>query len=138
MTPTHIILHTAAFKGDVDIQEIKRWHLLRGFKDVGYHYHIRKDGTLEKGRPENVKGAHCKAGGMNNVSIGICLAGHGDFEEWTEPQRFTLERLILDIIDRHNIITANIKGHNEYDNGKTCPGKLIKMNEVRDYFRARI
>ena len=35
-----------------DIRAIRDWHVNgRDWEDVGYHYFIRKDGTLEAGRP---------------------------------------------------------------------------------------
>lgn len=48
-------------------------HLKRGFLDIGYHYVITRDGTLETGRPDNVSGAHAR--GYNHTSIGICMVG---------------------------------------------------------------
>ena len=32
------------------ISVIRKWHLDKGWSDVGYHYFIRKDGTVEEGR----------------------------------------------------------------------------------------
>ena len=54
-----------------DIGVIREWHKERGFKDVGYHYFIRKDGMIQKGRQLDVVGAHCK--GKNKSSIGIVI-----------------------------------------------------------------
>jgi len=140
---THIILHTAAKRGDTSAAEIKRWHTLpkpqgNGWNDIGYHYVIRTDGLLEIGREEHVNGAHCAAGRMNSVSIGICIVGHGDFEVWTKAQEHTLRELVVKLCNKYSIPATNIKGHNEYDNGKTCPGKLIDMDKVRSYFKTRL
>jgi N-acetylmuramoyl-L-alanine amidase len=142
---THIILHTAAKRGDTSAAEIKRWHTSpdpndpsKPWNDIGYHYVIRKDGLLETGRAEHVNGAHCSAGKMNRVSIGICVVGHGDFEEWTKAQEHTIRELIVKLCNQYKIPANNIKGHNEYDKGKTCPGKLIDMNKVREYFKLRL
>ena len=140
---THIILHTAAKRGDTSAEEIKRWHTLpppqgNGWKDIGYHYVVRKDGLLETGRAEHVDGAHCAASGMNRVSIGICVVGHGDYETWTKAQEHTVRELIVKLCNKYNIPANNIKGHCEYDSGKTCPGKLIDMDEVRAYFKLRL
>jgi N-acetylmuramoyl-L-alanine amidase len=106
--------------------------LLRGFKSVGYHWYIRRDGTLEKGRPEHVFGAHCKAGGMNRVSIGVCFEGHGDHEPLTHEQSSTwLHNLYPAIYERWPIGADNVHGHNEFEPGKTCPGRLINMDDIR-------
>lgn len=56
-----------------DVAEIRRWHIARGFNDVGYHFVIRRDGEVEMGRTLETIGAHCK--GHNTNSIGTCLVG---------------------------------------------------------------
>lgn len=45
-----ILMHCSATKEGVhfDINNIRDWHLKRGFKDVGYHYVILLDGTIQK------------------------------------------------------------------------------------------
>ena len=58
---------------DIGVNEIRQWHLQRGFNDIGYHYVIRRDGAIEQGRPIEKPGAH--AAGYNTNSIGICYAG---------------------------------------------------------------
>jgi hypothetical protein len=91
MTPEYIILHTVAKKGLTELSEIDKWHRDRGFTNgVGYHYYIRKDGTLDFGRDEDEAGAHCIEQGMNSKSIGICMEGHGNYEAWTTDQIITL------------------------------------------------
>jgi len=54
-------------------KQIDSWHRKRGFDGIGYHYVIRRDGSVEKGRPEAKIGAHAK--GYNAHSIGICYEG---------------------------------------------------------------
>ena len=58
---------------DYGVDDIRKWHLKRGWSDIGYHYVIRRDGTVEVGRPVEKAGAHCR--GHNEASIGICLVG---------------------------------------------------------------
>ena len=54
--------------------QIDTWHRQRGFHlGIGYHYVIRRDGSIEKGRPEWMIGAHCV--NHNAHSIGICYEG---------------------------------------------------------------
>jgi N-acetylmuramoyl-L-alanine amidase len=55
--------------------EIDRMHRHRGFMCIGYHLVIRRDGSLEGGRPLDAIGAHCADGGRNKTHIGICLVG---------------------------------------------------------------
>jgi N-acetylmuramoyl-L-alanine amidase len=73
-----IIIHcTATPEGrDVTISDVRKWHIARGWRDVGYHFLIRLDGTVETGRPIEQAGAHVK--GFNSDSIGIAYAGGCD------------------------------------------------------------
>lgn len=75
MIPTRIIVHCSATKPDHDltIDDVRGWHKARGWRDVGYHYFIRLDGTVEIGRPWHTQGAHVR--GHNNDTLGICYAG---------------------------------------------------------------
>ena len=97
-----------------DIKVIKEWHLARGFSDVGYHYFIRKDGLVQRGRDIMIMGAHCK--GQNKSSIGICLSGGSKF---TDYQFVALNNLIRSL----NIRLSKklpIYPHNKYSS-KSCP-----------------
>ena len=73
-----IIVHCSATREfqDVKTEEIRRWHMDKGWSDVGYHYLIELDGSINKGRPVERIGAHCK--GHNNDSIGVCYIGGVD------------------------------------------------------------
>ena len=120
-----IILHcTATPEGrEHDVADIRRWHLKRGFNDIGYHYLIHIDGTVEEGRPLNKQGAHCS--GQNRGSIGICYIG-GMSKDMKKPkdtrtqaQKDSLIKLMHELIYKYNK-DMTIHGHNEYAN-KACP-----------------
>ena len=70
-----IIVHSSATRAGYDIgrDEIHGWHKARGFVAIGYHFVIRRDGSIEKGRDIACVGAHAK--GHNLDSIGICMVG---------------------------------------------------------------
>ena len=70
-----IVVHcTATEEGkDYSVAEIRRWHLKRGFSDIGYHYLIGIDGKVHEGRNVNISGAH--TAGYNAHSIGVCYVG---------------------------------------------------------------
>lgn len=70
-----LIVHCSATPEgkDFTVNDIRKWHLARGFSDVGYHYVIYRDGSIHVGRNESVSGAHCT--GHNTISIGICYIG---------------------------------------------------------------
>jgi len=120
-----IILHcTATPEGrQHDVADIRRWHLKRGFNDIGYHYLIHIDGTIEEGRPLNKQGAHCS--GENKGSIGLCYVGgmSNDMKKAkdtrTQAQKDSLIKLMHELIYKYNK-DMTIHGHNEYAN-KACP-----------------
>ena len=106
------------------VAEIDKWHKARGWKAVGYHWLVDRDGTVAAGRPETEPGAH--VAGHNTGSIGICLiGGHGSNENdafeknYTPAQDAALRALIDDIKARTPI--KRIRGHNEVA-AKACPG----------------
>jgi len=103
----------------------------KGWRDVGYHYYIPKDGTTEMGRLETQVGAHVR--GHNRGSIGICLGGVKDF---TRPQFKALDRLLIDIHTRIGIDSRDVYGHYEFDDMKTCPN--INMDDLRYRFMQMI
>ncbi len=120
-----IIIHcTATPEGrEHDVADIRRWHLKRGFNDIGYHYLIHIDGTIEEGRPINKQGAHCS--GQNRGSIGICYVGgmSKDMKKAkdtrTQAQRDSLIKLMHELIYKYNK-DMTIHAHHEYAN-KSCP-----------------
>lgn len=118
-----IIIHCAATKPTMDIgaAEIERWHRARGFFGIGYHYVIRRNGQIEKGRPIEQAGAH--AINYNAHSIGICMVGGIDDKgkpenNFTDAQWTTLKTLTKELVDKYKIL--KIIGHNEVAN-KACP-----------------
>ena len=124
-----IILHCSATREGkpFTIDDIRRWHKERGWKDVGYHYVIHLDGSVHAGRAESVIGAHCK--GYNRNSIGICYIGgltaDGAFPKDTRTiaQKHSMKRLIEELQTRYP--GATVHGHNEFA-AKACPG--FKVN----------
>ena len=71
-----IIIHCSATKAthDVDIADIDRWHREQGFRKVGYHFVIKRNGVIQAGRNLLDGGAHAGPA-YNNRSIGVCLVG---------------------------------------------------------------
>ena len=106
------------------VAEITLWHKERGFKDIGYHYIIDRDGKIAKGRNEDEMGAHAK--GWNKHSIGICLIGgfgsNADdkfLDNYTKEQEDTLVKKIKELQEKYQ--NTMIYGHNEVS-AKACPG----------------
>lgn len=118
-----IILHCSATPPTQDIGagDIRRWHKARGWADIGYHYVIRRDGSLEVGRDEAKVGAHVK--GHNQGSLGICLVGGTTLAgepmyNFTGAQMVRLKALMRTLMARHK--SARVHGHNEFSD-KACP-----------------
>lgn len=120
-----IIIHCSATPEERDdkAKQIREWHMKeRGFKDIGYHYVIDLDGTIEKGRSEDVIGAHCT--NHNAHSIGICYIG-GKTKDLkkakdtrTDAQKASLLSLCQQLKKKYP--AATIHGHSEFAN-KACP-----------------
>ena len=58
----YLVVHCSATPPEMDIgvEEIRRWHMRTGGENVGYHYIIRRDGSIEKGRTDGTPGAHAR------------------------------------------------------------------------------
>lgn len=98
---TEVVIHWTATFMDQDIgsEEVHQWHLARGFSGCGYHYIIRRDGRLQRGRPIGKTGAHARENGHNNKSIGIslaggytCVSGTSGYQNLVGKESFTTEQ----------------------------------------------
>lgn len=122
---THIVIHCSATEEGKAFRaaDIKRWHVRdNGWQDIGYHYVICLDGTLDKGRSIKKAGAHVK--GHNKNSIGICLIGglrNGKpASTYTQKQFTTLNYLVHKLINRFP--QAEVLGHKDFPGvSKACP-----------------
>ena len=136
---TMIILHCSATREgqDVKAKTIKQWHKERGFDDIGYHYVIDLDGTIEKGRDEALVGAHCK--GHNATSIGICYVGGCDKnmkpkDTRTPEQKRSMLSLVRKLVNKYKIPVTQIWAHHDFDKHKACPS--FEISEFRkDYIK---
>lgn len=115
----HIIHCSDSIYGDVN--SIRRYHMNKGWRDVGYHFVIKQDGTIEIGRPIEIMGAHCK--GHNKNSIGTCLIGRNVF---TKEQFNSLQKLHKSLEKIFGKLPA--EPHNKYTDLKTCPN--FNVNNV--------
>ena len=131
---TLIVIHCSAVKPDQQssVAQIDTWHHDRGYKfGVGYHYVIRRDGSIEAGRPEWMVGAHCV--NHNKYSIGVCYEGGLDArgqpaDTRTAAQKATLRQLLTDLHRRYP--RAVIVGHHDLNPLKDCP---CIENVAREY-----
>ena len=136
-----IVIHHAGFPdGDKDssAEEIHKFHReVNGWAGIGYHYVIRKDGTIEQGRRPKAVGAHALHHNMN--SIGICVAGNFDFVKPDHVQMDSLKLLTAWLCQKYKLDPMKrgvIVGHRDL-NDTDCPGKNLypKLGEIRRYCR---
>lgn len=124
---THVVLHYSATYDHLNlgVKDIDAMHKKRGWKGCGYHYVIKLDGTVERGRPETEVGAH--VGGQNSGKIGICCIGglktasgaYKGLDTRTPAQVAAQIALIKDILKRHP--GAKVVGHRDLA-ATQCPG----------------
>ena len=115
----YIIIHCSDTPKEMDIgaDTIRRWHVEEnGWSDIGYHWIIKRDGTIEPGRSQDAVGAHAR--NYNDKSVGVCMVGGKPEANFTSAQWSQLESLILQL--RVEYPRAQIIGHNQVS-GKTCP-----------------
>lgn len=124
--PKSIVLHHAEAK-ECSIYDIHNWHLNNGWSGCGYHFLIRKDGSIWRGRPENTIGAHVS--GFNTNSLGICAEGAYMTEIMPEVQKKALIELGIYLKKKYNI--NKIYGHREVG-ASNCPGTNYPLNEIRN------
>ena len=119
-----IIIHCSATREEqqVSVDTIRDWHLAKGWNDIGYHFYIDLDGTINKGRDIDKIGAHCK--GHNRNSIGICYCGGVEADGKTPKDTRTKEQKdsLLHVLKTLKAMypEAVIYSHNEFAN-KACP-----------------
>lgn len=121
---TRIILHHAAAK-TASASDIHRWHKQRGWSGAGYHFLVRKDGSVYRLRPEKYVGAH--ASGSNSDSLGICFEGDFEKETMGTTQKNAGKELVAYLKKRYGI--SKVQRHK--DVGSTsCPGKNFPFSEI--------
>jgi N-acetylmuramoyl-L-alanine amidase len=144
----YLVVHTQGAPGNVDgsARSIHEYHRApkpkgRGWSGIGYHRVIRKNGSVEKGRPLNRRGAHVN--GLNHVSVGICCSGNGDLADFTAEQKRSLRDLLRELLGEFP--RATVEGHRpvldrlirsggldrSFATSKTCPGKLVNLEAIR-------
>ena len=129
-----LVIHCSATRCNVPftVEQLRQCHLQRGFKDIGYHFYIRKNGDIKTTRPIERIGAHAK--GFNRTSIGVCYEGgldcHGrPADTRTEWQKHSMRVLILTLLKDYP--GCRICGHRDLSpdlngNGEIEPEEWVK------------
>ena len=130
----YIVVHCSATRANIPFTEeqLLKCHLQRGFKCIGYHFYITRDGELHHCRPVSEPGAHVR--GFNRHSIGICYEGGLDedgkaADTRTSRQKESLHRLVRELLQRYP--DAKVVGHRDLSpdtnyNGIVDPWERIK------------
>ena len=130
-----VLHHTGGSDIDTSAEQIHDWHYNHqpdAWSGIGYHFVIRKDGTIERGRPEWAIGSHAYKN--NSDTIGIHLSGNFNLANPTDKQIESTAMLIANLTDKYNIPTdrQHIIGHEECysgvgrTNGTGCPGRNLQ------------
>ena len=129
------VVHCSATREDCTLspEALDVMHRRRGFNGTGYHYYIRKDGSLYLTRSLERIGAHAK--GFNAHSIGICYEGGLDArgnpkDTRTPEQRSALHLLVYQLLQQFR--NARVCGHRDLSpdldgDGKVEPWEWVKQ-----------
>ena len=115
------------------VRDIHRMHVDRGFACIGYHYVIKRDGTIERGRPEDKMGAHVE--GHNRDSLGICMIGGIDADgkaknNFTQDQFDALKNLLLSLHAKYP--KTVIQGHRDFFGDTNKDGKIDSRDWLKE------
>jgi len=119
------------------------YHLSRGWNGIGYHFVIdngtdsKHDGQIEVSPRwlKQLNGSHCKADGMNERAIGVCLVGNFNRDFVSPKQMEALVYLVKTLKAYYKIPDDHILGHRMVRGATTdCPGKHFPWRE----FKARL
>ena len=124
--PNKIVLHNAD-ASVCTIYDIHQWHLENGWSGCGYHFLVRKDGSVYRGRPENAIGSHCK--GNNTGSLGICFEGNYMTDTMPQVQYNAGIELIQYLFNKYGALA--IYGHKELFE-TDCPGTNFPLNDFKN------
>lgn len=120
-----VIHHTGGTDIDASAEQIDGWHKNQDWVGIGYHFVIRKNGTIERGRPEWAVGSH--AYGENWHTLGIHLSGAMDKVQPTDAQIESCAHLVAYLCDEYEIPIdrEHIVGHREVNDDTSCPGENL-------------
>ncbi len=120
---SHLIIHHCA--GDGSPEAIHSYHRSLGWAGIAYHYYVRKDGSVYRGRPENMTGGHTT--NWNYCSIGICFEGNFENETMGAAQKKSGTELVADIVSRFPSISV---GRHSRFQSTSCPGRNFPFDEI--------
>lgn len=122
----YIILHHRAGNGNVE--SIHDQHLSQGWTGIGYHFYIRKNGDIHKGRPLETIGAHTE--GKNSVSVGVCFEGnYHDIDKVMPTEQLKAGQELIAYL-KGIYPDAEVKGHRDFQ-ATGCPGQYFPFEAIK-------
>lgn len=118
------VLHHSAGEGSV--RAVHRYHRGLGWSGIGYHFYVRQDGSVYRGRPEESIGTHTR--GYNSFSIGVCAEGNFERRKMGKAQAESLRELCIYLRAKYPSIV--LKLHRELD-CTVCPGQNFPAEFIR-------
>lgn len=125
---THIILHHTAAE-EKDAEQIRRYHLSKGWQDIGYDFMIERDGHTAAGRSLSIQGAHAGVLYYNQHAIGVAVIGNLSKRDIFPQQLASLIELLHELRKNYNIPLQNILLHKEIKNTE-CPGAQFPKKQI--------
>ena len=122
-TKRAILHHAEASK--CTAEDIHRWHLQNGWSGAGYHFLVRKDGSVYRLRPEWAVGSHAK--GSNSDSIGICFEGSYMTETMPQAQINAGRELVSYLKGKYGF--SKVQAHRDVCQ-TNCPGTNFPFDQI--------
>jgi len=105
------------------IELIRKFHLSRGWGDIGYHYIVDRAGRVWEARPVSLQGAHVSENNEHNLGV-MCL-GNFDLQTPSNAQVQALQAIVQRLRRDHAIAVRNIHTHQELK-PTACPGRSLQ------------
>ena len=120
----YIVLHHRAGNGTVE--SIHAEHIARGWAGIGYHFYVRRDGSIYRGRPLGTWGAHCEK--CNSTAVAVCFEGNFETEQMPAAQIRAGRELVSYLKGIYPSVA--VKRHKDFD-ATACPGRNFPFEEIK-------
>ena len=136
----YIIIHSTNTKPNVDLsaRDIDEKHRKKGLLKIGYHCVVKRDGTIDLGRPFSEIGAHLQ--NYDPESIGVCIVGGLNNRGIVAPdytkEQFKSLFFLLNTL-KYVYTKAKIVGHRDVDSGE-CPSFNVSEWFIGQVFELKL
>ena len=134
-TTDWLIVHCSATQASADVgaAEIHQWHLKKGWKGIGYHFVIKRNGDIERGEALENMGSHVL--GFNHNSVGVCMVG-GLNKQGTAENNFTHAQFgalttLLHYLHQ-TFPKAVVRGHRDFSPDLNKDGVITNNEYMKD------